>query len=200
MRKTISVDIDGVLAQFARAFVGVVKSLYPEKNLSSDFEPNDWFYAEILNEAECKEALHAVFNVPYLWSGLEPYQDNLTALQRFVGSNELSSAFNLYYVTARAETPGDSAVELTSRWLHRHFIKPYNAQVVVVKDPKDKIAVMRGLKIEASIDDYLPTVVACQELPGHRAYLLDRPWNRSNRPAGLRVVSSLQEYLQEVSK
>lgn len=196
MRKTISVDLDGVVAQFVPPFVQVINKLFPEKALPANFQPNDWLFSEVLHEDELKQALKETFNIPYFWGTVAPYQSNLEALEK----NVWDVRFNIYYVTARAETPGDSAIELTSRWLRNHFVKPYNAQVVLVKDAKDKLAIMRGLGIQASIDDYLPTVVACNELPNHDAYLLDRPWNRKDRPADLKVVSNLEEYFSEISK
>lgn len=196
MKSIISIDIDGVLARFGRGFVKVVNRLYPEKNLPKDYEPSTWFYTDALTSEEMKQSWDATIATKNLWLGLAPYEANATALAKFLHDEHKN--FDVYYITSRPETPGDSSLGQTAKWLIKHDLLMYNTSLLVVKEAKEKQALLRALHIEASVDDYLPTAISSSELAGHKSFLYNRPWNVEGRPENLKVVSDLESYLNEV--
>lgn len=198
MKTIISFDIDGVLARFGRGFVRSINKLYPHKNVPLDYEPSSWFYTELLSESELKAAWEETISTKNLWRNLDAYEGNVAVLSRFLHNTH--KFFDVYYITSRVDTPGNSAFSQTSEWLIDHDLLLYNTSLLVVKEAKEKQAILRALHIEASVDDYLPTAIASNEIEGHKSFLYDRPWNRIGRPENLRVVSNLEGYLKEVQK
>ncbi len=58
-----------------------------------------------------------------------------------------------------------------------------------------KAELIEQLGIAYSLDDYPETIRICNEVKGHKAYLLDRPWNRWAYT--LPRVYSMTEFLQK---
>lgn len=192
MKKIVSFDIDGVLAQFVPGFIKAVKKVFPDKQIPKNYQPSRWEFSDILTPEEFPSAWKEAVNTNNFWSTLEPYEDNVESMKRFIASQH--DRFDVYYITSRVDTPGDSAFSQTSKWLIENDLLWYNTSLLVVKKAEDKIPILRGLRIDASIDDYLPTVVSSSGVSGHEAFLYDRPWNQENRPENLKVVSNLEEY------
>jgi len=199
MNKTIiSFDIDGVLAQFGREFTKAIRAEFPQKEVPYDFEPTTWEYTDVLTADEFPLVWQRTIRTPRLWENMLPYAENVEALAGFISREH--NNFDIYYITSRVDTPGDSAFSQTSRWLMDHDLLWYNTSLLVVKKADQKIPIIRGLEIEASVDDHLPTVIAASKVPGHKAFVYSRPWNKQGRPDGLNTVSNLQEYLTEMVK
>lgn len=197
-KTTISIDIDGVLANFDQGFVKLVNKEFPEKNIPADFSTEHWDYRQILSPEEFKNVWpKLVTDTKRFWETLNPYEDNVKALARFIPRNH--KYFDIYFVTARLNTAGDSAFSQTAKWLIAQHLSWYNTSLIVVKKAADKVGLLDTLGAQYSIDDYLPTVTSLErELPEHVAYLYDRPWNREGRPQlekALNVASDLQEWL-----
>jgi 5'(3')-deoxyribonucleotidase len=193
---TVAFDIDGVLARFGKGFVQAVNSLYPKKNLPLDYEPTSWFYEEVLTKEEMDAGWNKAISTPFFWENLDSYTANVSLLKKFLLTYHRD--FDVYYTTSRVNTPGDSAFAQTSRWLLYRGLLTANTSLLVVHDPKEKLPIFRGLNIKAVVDDYLPTAVAANEIPGLTSFLYDRPWNKTNRPENLKVVLTLQEYLDNL--
>jgi 5'(3')-deoxyribonucleotidase len=193
---TVAFDIDGVLARFGKAYVQTVNGIFPEKNLPEDYQPSTWFYEDVLTHEEMTTAWDAAINTPYFWRRLASYEDNVKALISFL--HTFHSEFVVYYITSRVDTPGKSAFAQTSEWLISRDLMMYNTSLLVVPESKEKIPIIKALRIQASVDDYLPTAVAANEIPEHQSFLYDRPWNKADRPEGLKVVLNLQEYLNNL--
>ena len=196
MKTIISFDIDGVLANFVQGFVKTVNKVFPEKNAPKDYQPDGWNFPGLVTPEEMKEAWDALVATPNLWLNLKTYFENVAALSRFLQAEHKN--FDVYYITSRVDTPGDSALSQTSKWLIKYNLLMYNTSLLVVKEAKDKQALLRALHVEASVDDYLPTAISSNELPRHKSFLYHRPWNAEGRPENLRVVSNLESYLNEV--
>jgi len=96
------------------------------------------------------------------------------------------------------DTEGESAFGQTAEWLIDRDLLFYNTSLLVVRDPKEKNHILRGLNVKCSIDDYLPTVISSNQIPGHQAYLLNRRWNRSGRPKDIKLVDSVRQYIEEI--
>lgn len=196
MKTIISFDIDGVLAQFVSGFVEVVNRVFPEKLVPNTYSPNDWNFPDILTSQEFPTAWSTAMSTHNFWHRLAAYQANVNALEYFIWSEQRH--FDIYYLTSRVDTLGDSAFVQTSRWLSERNLVGHNTSLIVVKNAKEKIPVIKSLEIQASVDDYLPTIVASSEISGHKAFLCDRSWNREGRPDELSVVSDLNGYLTEL--
>ena len=195
MKTIISFDIDGVLARFDRAFVALINDLF-DKNLALDYQPNSWEYEEVLTPAEMSQAFNRIKNQKNFWRNLKGYDNNIDSLQRFL--HDEHKFFDVYYVTSRMDTEGESAFGQTARWLINYNLLLYNTSLLVVRDPGQKNHILRGLNVKCSIDDYLPTVIQSMAISDHQAYLLDRPWNQKNRPHDIKVVESVRQYIEEI--
>jgi len=192
----ISVDLDGVVANFTARVIESANKLWPGK-LSLDFEPNDWNYTGFLTKEEFTDIWHDIRGSQNFWVDSPPYISNLMQLDSFLKCN----ITDVFFVTSRAETAGDSVQKQTYNWFLKHGVDIANqcdmnySAIIPVKLAEKKINVMEALGIQASVDDYGPTVEACNKLPNHKAYLLDRPWNQEyNQPR----VYSLAEFFKIV--
>ena len=192
----VAFDIDGVLSRFTDGFIQAVNAVFPKKNLSPNYQPDSWGYEAVLSRDEFNEAWEKATSTSFFWENLIPYRANVTALQKFLLTYHRE--FDVYYITSRVDTPGDSAFAQTSRWLLDHDLLLFNTSLLVVHDAAEKYHILRGLKIRAVVDDYLPTIIKANEVPGLHAFLYDRPWNKADRPENLKVVLTLQEYLNEL--
>jgi 5'(3')-deoxyribonucleotidase len=195
VKTTISFDIDGVLARFDKAFVAVINDLF-DKNLPADYSPNSWEYSEVLTLDEMDQAFKKIKTIRNFWHKLEHYDKNIDSLQRFL--HDECHHYDVYYITSRMDTEGESALGQTAEWLIDRDLLLYNTSLLVVRDPKEKNHILRGLNVKFSIDDYLPTVIQSAAIPNHQAYLLNRSWNRTGRPDDVPVVNTVREYLEEI--
>jgi 5'(3')-deoxyribonucleotidase len=193
---TVAFDIDGILASFTKGFIRVVNDIYPEKDLPHDYQPNTWSYDEVLDAWEFKQAWNKVLSTPFFWEDLAPYSANVKLLSKFLLTYHRE--FDSYFITSRVNTQGDSAFAQTSRWLLDYDLLTFSTSLLVVTDATEKYHILRGLGIHAVVDDYLPTIIRANEIPRLHAFLYDRPWNKADRPENLKVVLSLQEYLDNL--
>lgn len=191
----LSIDIDGVLANFGEAANEVANNIWPGR-IPSGYEPTDWYWSAYLQKDEWKEIFNKIATIPGFWSGLDPYENNIIALRNFVRD---ARGVEVYFVTARAKSDGLPIPVQTTLWLDYFDIRPNVSNymtVVPVKDASKKPAVMDALEITHSVDDYGPTALACNQIAGHQAFVLDRPWNR-DQEYGPRV-SNLAEFFTKL--
>lgn len=196
-RPVISIDIDGVLAHFTRGFIDIINKIYPEKNVPTTFEPNDWDHSEILAPGEAGKLWEEIKNTRDFWADLPSYSENVRALEDFL--SDQSARFCVYYVTSRMDTAGGTAVAQTNEWLASRGLLRVDCSLIAVRDPKEKLHMLKGIGAAYSIDDYAPTVEMCQEIPNHEAWLLDRPWNR-NVTKIRNITPSLESFLARVAR
>ena len=194
MKTIVSFDIDGVLARFDKAFVGIINDLF-DRNLPSDYQPDSWEYEEVLSPAEMSLAFNKIKQTKNFWRSLDSYQENIDSLVRFL--HEEYKQFDVYYITSRMDTLGESAFGQTAEWLIDRDLLLYNTSLLVVRDPKEKNHILRGLNVKASLDDYLPTVIQANGIHDHQAFLLNRSWNQ-NKPYEIKAVDTVQEYISEL--
>ena len=189
MSKTISVDVDGVLANFTKAFAAKLAEVgcpTPE-----GFEPTDWdFGGSGATPAQIDAAWRLVVQTENFWVQSDYYRDNCNALARIP-----YSAMDVYYVTSRVPTAGYTVKIQTENWLLDR-VQIDSGGVVVKPRGVTKREIYRALGIDFSIDDYDQNVREAQGLAGHEAYLLDRPWNQ--HATDLPRVKTLAEFLEIV--
>jgi 5'(3')-deoxyribonucleotidase len=191
----ISIDIDGVLANFTAGVIDKANKLWPGK-MPPDFVPTNWNYDGILTKDEFSKIWIEIQEDPYFWQDRPVYSGNISALQTFFENNQDHEVF---YVTSRMSTSGRPVSIQTEQWLVDNHIWPegnYHA-ILPVSKPDVKKFIMHDLAIQFSVDDYGPTVKECNNVEGHKAYLLDRPWNQ-DQDYGVRVFD-LAQFLNVVT-
>lgn len=196
----ISFDIDGVLASFTRNVLPIINEKYADRIIPSpiplDAEPTDWYYNCFgLNREDWGPIFSVIKETPDFWRREPAYTRNVDAAIRYINSNPETT---VYFMTQRPDTAGGTAYDQTLDWLVNHGLYPFDREVttpIIVKDPSEKAGIIRDLNIQFSIDDKQETVEQCSQLPGHAAYLLDRPWNRTSTE---RRVYSVDEFLDRV--
>lgn len=187
----ISIDMDGVLARFDAGFAEVANRIWPGK-IPPDYQPHDWNYGDVMTAAEFDIVWGRIKQTENFWLKLWPYSDNVCSLARFLTREK---GHDVWLTTARVETAGCTVAKQTELWLQSYGLREgYNYMGVVVADSHLKVGVYEAMEIMASIDDKGETVEECDvRLKGHRAFLLDRPWNQEADVK--RRVHSVEEFL-----
>lgn len=188
----ISIDLDGILVNFMSAIRKVV-------NIPDDAIQTDWWFTEYLKKEDwtriSEKNIRTVFN---FWETLSEYPENVSILREFWKNNP---RLDIYFITARDQTAGDSTLVQTCQWLKVRDLWPRygNSSVIVVRKPENKWSVINALDIKFSLDDKPETVEECT-WSWHKAYLLNRPWNKNWKGSPIAAVSSMSEYLEIVKK
>lgn len=185
------VDVDGVLANFTYEVARISEQLWPGR-LPPDYEPSDWYYTDVFSKADWREIWKQINLTWNFWLKMKAYPSNAGALRYFM----YTQAAELYYVTSRAKTEGTSVLTQTAVWLETRLLGGSNSAVIPVPHSGNKKAVIEALELPFFLDDYDQTVRHLQDVPGLKAYVLDRPWNRA--ATDLPRVFSVEEYLNIV--
>ena len=176
----ISFDLDGVLCDFNTNVRPILLELYPDK-VPPEGEPTDWYYNCFgLSREDWGPIFDIIKKTPNFWRREPAYQRNVDAAVRFVNSRPDVTVF---YMTQRPDTDGGTAYDQTLDWLVNNNLYPFDREVttpIIVKDATEKAGIIEELAIDFSIDDKQETVEQCNKIQGHRAYLLDRPWNSTS--------------------
>lgn len=191
-RKRIGIDCDGVLAEFYRRYTEEMQRLFPHiPNLvgTSKHMPC-WFVDEWPGATKemVKATWDAVTNSRDWWLGLAPIPtfDERRALTHLARDHEV------YIITARRETKGNSVLHQTWRWLGNHGI--HGVSVIV---QKNKGPLARALKLDYFLDDRPQN---CEEVNNYatscRVFLREWPWNE-NTPMNWDIggVKSITEFI-----
>lgn len=187
----ISFDVDGVLADFVGSAVKQARTLFGESIVAADAVPTRWDFADILTYEQWKRIWQELTNTENLWEKVEPFKANVSALEVFIAEHP---EVEIFYITARAKTPGRHPFFQTQKWLNKLGIRC--GENIVVTNSSEKAVWMANLGIDFSIDDLAPTVRACNgmQFSRHKAFLLDRPYNalETDLPRVLDVAEFLE--------
>ncbi len=197
MRPRIKVgfDLDGVLASFVPTYTQLLIDHTGENrfgNWETDPEfPCVWDYEEAAGytKEERDKCWDALKDDPNFWRDLPPLPGARTvATAPGLGHPEVE----VYFITTRF---GRLVKDQCEQWCHEHL--GFRWPTVLVS--KHKGSLCAALGIDCFLDDKLENVEGIMQVsPSTRAYLLDASWNRKQkRPAGLRVVGSVEEYLSK---
>ncbi len=200
MEKKLAIDIDGVLADFTWDMVKVLRTLGVD--LPEDYQSTDWGWTEAnLPRDAMDKAWRIIDSTPYFWENLRPHMDNVLAMAEFFHEHAGKDC-DIFFITARKDGVGRSTKAQSERWLYSYLGQPSEAiSVLPVKSGLDKAEVIYALQLTHSIDDHTPTIVNNKSLKnGHKAYLLDRPWNQDGKFYDLKIVHSLREFFDKVEK
>jgi|SRR5208282_987890 len=193
------IDIDGVLANFGGQVIRVGNELWPGK-FPEGYRPDNWNYEGYLTKEEWNRVWAAIDVTPHFWEGLKP-EPGLTELRRAVACYPNNINDEIYFITARRVTTGDSPLVQSAAWLNRFGLWPRQgySTIIPVAEPKNKIDLFKGLGLKFMLDDYSPMVEELNKsVEGMHAYVLDQPWNRYAKE--LPRVYSVAEYLEVIHK
>ena len=183
-----AIDVDGVVANYVQAFVHEVNLLWPGR-LPIDYQFPEWHEIGDLTEGEIKRVLGVIHSKPNWWMGLRPYMENVSAIARH---RKQFPSDELYFVTARQDTEGMPTMHQTQEWLRMCGIYGLGTGVIVDYGG-DKVPIYNALQCDANIDDKLEAAIA-HSRNTRNGILLDRVWNRTNRPPSVIAVSNLSEF------
>jgi deoxypyrimidine-specific 5' nucleotidase type C protein (NT5C) len=191
------VDIDGVFAQFIPEVVTITNRLWPSKNVPLDYQPDNWDFPDILTKDEWKQVWLEIRKTHGFWRNATPYRKNIEALQLFTNKHKDA---DVYFITSRADTIGESVLAQTFKWLNWFDLAPRSGHstIIPVADATHKAAVLRALQLPFFLDDYAVTVYQLQNISDLKTFVLDQPWNR--HATDLPRVFSVAEYLKIVEK
>lgn len=191
----IAIDCDGVLANFAKAFIEKLRRYEPLHPLTEETWTT-WDYGGLVSPALTKRVWQDIKATPNFWLGVDALS-GVGDLARWLVSR---AGHDVWICTSRAEVEGMTATKQTDVWLQSVGVRGVNNYlgVMTVPLPEEKWRVYEAMGIEWSLDDKAETVIDAGLIGTfeHHAYLLDQPWNRA---AGLRNrVRSVGEYLDKI--
>lgn len=198
----IAIDIDGVLAQFSESFAKLLNANEPGV-VPDGFKFTSWGWPDTIRKGLEDTGWGLVRETENFWTTLEPYEDNLEALRKFLVNNR---DVEVFYVTSRTPSAGRSTLFQSNTWLTSQGVRVRNSTTIVMPytlgkgHPITKGQLYRDLAIDASIDDYPKNIHGALQASldyrtGHTPFLLDRPWNERAGELDAFRVASLKEYL-----
>lgn len=195
-QRHISLDLDGVLCNFTRSAIEIINDT-EILDISLNYQPTDWHWTDRLSGIDWTILWECIEATPNFWIKILPYEDQVRSLRNWQGMIEWAYAeppVKVHYTTARTRTCGDDPQIQSEAWLSSQGL---HGNVHWVEKPEDKLPLMRELDIQYSLDDLPSTVEQCNTIPGHKAFLLDRPWNRESTQPRVRHV---RNFLMEVQR
>ena len=186
----IGCDVDGVLADFNRAFIERValvtrRDLFPPR----PFEISTWNYPESYGytSKEVSMVWAGIKRDPIFWSSLSAYSGTFDAIS-LLRLREWTRGDEVYFITAR---PGYRPKFQTELWLRANSGDPTWTPTVLISS--DKAGCAGALRLDKYIDDRIENVVSVAPLC--QTYLMDRPWTRAldEKQFGITRVTSVGE-------
>lgn len=185
----ISLDLDGVLVDFSKSAIDVIREMFVP-NLPVDYVHSCWCFTDILTPDQWNCVFKRMLATPQMWAELPALEENCQALREYISAN---GEDDVYFLTSRPACNGGSPFSMTGLWLFTQKLPIAN--LIVVNNPAEKAAVLRENDITYSLDDYGPTIQSCLAIPGHRPFVLNRPYNEE---LDLPRVFSVAEFLMTV--
>jgi hypothetical protein len=190
MSLRVGFDLDGVLADFRSAFQAVSHGL---AQADADFTNPEEAAGRSLSEADIKRAWKEVSGSHNWWTTLRPYEPAQIARLYSLARRHI---WEVFFLTKRPPTEGDSVQLQTQYWLERHGY--YLPAVLTVLGSRGELA--NALHLDLVIDDQQLNCVEVISASSAKALLMLRdPSLRQLRDhaisRGIGVVSSVEEAL-----
>lgn len=197
---TIACDLDGCLANFTKSYgdclIQVGGNLLPDGWRNDPDFPKTWYWdreAGYRTEVETEVwQNHIMQPGSKFWQNLEPLPYARETLLML--NSRQKRGDQVWFVSHRM---GDRAHLQTLTWLYNHGMD--YPQLVFAED---KVPVLRLLKPNFFIDDKPSTCEAVEKASKQEGwknfqnYCKDAPYNRKDRPSGLKVAGSVKEALE----
>ena len=137
----IGVDLDGVIADFDLAYTTVCNQLFGKPEIGT--LPSDWDWTNYgLTPEQHSQAWEEIKKSFCFWMFLK----YLPGCKRV---RELVSKHDVYFITARVETEGYSAIKQAQNWMLHNFL--VTMPMVIVTHDKGPVA--KALQLDYFIDD-----------------------------------------------
>ena len=187
----IMLDVDGVLADFILGFTQLATTAGYLYEPFSTKDQQSWDFNEHLSWTQQQNLWVYIKASPTWWETLQP----LVSVDEIDQISELAANHQLVFCTQRV---GRHPQLQTTYWLRRLGI--LNGAVVVTKR---KGEVARALDIDYSLEDKVENANCVHWLADVRpckSFLVDRAYNRVGRTRGVKVVATVQEFLDRVEE
>ncbi len=151
MAPRIAFDLDGVLADFSAAYGRIADRLFPE---SLQAENEEAAPAPELSSRRRNRVWKTIRSTPDFWLTLDPIDPAVVPL---LNERAVNGRWELFFVTQRPATAGDTVQRQTQLWLAEHgFALP---SVIVHEGSRGALAA--ALELDALVDD---TVEHCVDV------------------------------------
>lgn len=192
----IAIDCDGVLADFIAAFCEEANGIWPGK-FPRGYVQTRWdFDPTVITKAEVSQVWDRIKATPDWWLRLNAITSNVGALAIFFHTHV---CHDVWIVTSRMPTIGQTVAYQTYLWIRACGVDPVHNYlgVLPVENWHDKKKIYKFAQIDFSVDDKTETVEDCDTLAGHKAFLLDQPWNQAAKVK--RRITTLTEFFKEIA-
>lgn len=169
----IGVDVDGVLADFNRAYIPRIISVTGINNFPLDGSGavlDVWNYPKKYGytNKQISTVWDSIRADSTFWLSLEEFPT--TGHDLYYLTQQMTEGHDVYFITARV---GPTAKRQTEQWLESRLGAP---ATVLISNEKGLMAA--GLELDAYIDDKWENVVDVhQQYGGTATFLMRRPWN-----------------------
>ena len=183
----IGIDVDGVVYNFVSAFRELAIQTFGKdfSVFSSDWDFSNWG----LSPEEYKHLWTRVRNsVDWFLENEKPYSFAVESLSRL-------KDHELYFITTRASTQGDTVLRQTQLQLNRLGIE---FPTVIVRS--DKGPVVAGLGLDFYVDDYVENLKRAEKCsPNTKLFLVNQTYNKDlSVPDSWTRVNTLKEFAERI--
>jgi phosphoglycolate phosphatase-like HAD superfamily hydrolase len=214
MALRIGFDMDGVLADFARAYREIEERVFgPVAAATRPGDPEDQEAAETTDDggaaaADPVAAGHALRRrrdtvwqtieaTPNFWTTLQPLD---TGAVRRIHELSVREGWDVFFITQRPATDGETVQRQTQRWLvEQGFELP---SVLVIHRSRGEAA--RALRLDYLVDDSARNCIDVKAMGDTKALLVTDPADESTaesaRRLGIGTVSSIGEALDLIEQ
>lgn len=180
----IGIDLDDVICDFIGTFVKLANETFGKPEIGT--LPIDWEWSNLgLSKEEIDQLWAIIRSTPRFWLDLGKEDGFSAALLR-----DLDMEHELFFITARMPTGGDSVKYQSARWLAKYGVC---YPTVLVEHNKSPLAA--ALKLEAFVDDRPKNILEIQAaLPNCKMYLKDSSHNQGVVIEGVQRVQDFNEF------
>lgn len=189
----LGIDMDDVLVDFVPRFIRLANDMFGRPEL--DLRPVDWEWSNMgLTQEEIGIVWAKIRTFPYFWQDLPMLNGVSTEVLKSLDLNH-----DLFFITARFPTGGDTPKNQSAEWLRWAGVK--NPTVIV---EHNKGPIVAALKLDAVVDDRPANLEAIRaHHPSCRLYLNEASHNLSYRTpegAGIVRVKNFNEFANIILK
>ena len=168
--KTIIFDVDGVLADFVKAFVKTAQLYWPKIRSTDTRSQKTWSFQPLMTEMQEAAVWVKVYHSRYFWQRIE----TLVGSPIFARIDALAQENLVYFVTDRASRY--NAQRQTYYWLEQNGIMRPN--VIVSKRKGDIARAVGATHVIEDKWDNAQCIHWISDSPQTKVYLLNRPYNQ----------------------
>jgi hypothetical protein len=186
----VGFDLDGVVADFPKAFVEIAAKVLGREAIRRPISPMPDFDA--MSPADAKRVWRVITETPNWWLGLEPYEpDQIARLYQLTRRYRWEVSF----LTSRLPTAGDSVQFQSQAWLETHGF--YMPAVVTVPGSRGEVA--NALRLDVVIDDQFLNCLEVISASQSKAMLIlrmgDADLEKQSIDRGIGIVHHLEEVI-----